>query len=113
DLKDYNTLDEFKKALESNKTKGLYYQINTDTPSLIKDNIGDNIELIYKENDGVYYIENTNLYYSQVFGRKASSSTLVDSNLITTKLDKVLDLGVVYLTSDNNSLKYVSKGRSR
>ena len=24
-----------------------------------------------------------------------------------------MDLGVVYLTSDNNSLKYVSKGRSR
>ncbi len=113
DLKDYNTFDDFKNALETNKTKGLYYQVNTDTPSLVKDNIGDNIELIYKENDGIYYIENTNLYYSQVFGHKASTSTLVDSNLITTKLDKVLDLGVVYLTSDNNSLKYVSKGRSR
>ena len=113
DLKDYNTFDDFKNALETNKTKGLYYQVNTDTPSLVKDNIGDNIELIYKENDGIYYIENTNLYYSQVFGHKASTSTLIDSNLITTKLDKVLDLGVVYLTSDNNSLKYVSKGRSR
>ena len=113
DLKDYNTFDDFKNALETNKTKGLYYQVNTDTPSLVKDNIGDNIELIYKENDGIYYIENTNLYYSQVFGHKASTSTLVDSNLITSKLDKVLDLGVVYLTSDNNSLKYVSKGRSR
>ena len=111
DIKDYKTLEEFKTALEENKTKGLYYQVSTDTPSLITNNIKDNIELIYKEGDGVYYIEDNNLYYSEVSGRKALSSVLVDSNLITTKLNKVLDLGIVYLTSDNNSLKYVSHGK--
>ncbi len=111
DIKDYKTLEEFKVALEENKTKGLYYQVSTDTPSLITNDIKDNIELVYKERDGVYYIEDNNLYYSEVSGRRALPSLLVDSNLITTKLNKVLDLGIVYLTSDNNSLKYVSHGK--
>lgn len=116
DLSDFTSIDEFKNAIEENKENGLYFQIDTNKASLIKDNVSDKTEVEYISGDGVYFVLDGNLYYSKVnsVNKVASSANLIDSNVTSSILKSTSDIGLVYLmkdTDDTKTLKYASNGK--
>lgn len=114
DLSNYTSLEEFKKDIETNKENGLYYKIADTEASLVKENVNDTLVVELLSGDGIYFSEDTNLYYSKVSNKKATSYKLITKSLVNSIKDMTSDIGLIYLEKENdsNTLKYISGGKS-
>lgn len=114
DLASYTSLEEFKKDIEANKENGLYYKVIDTEASLVKENVNETLVVELLSGDGIYFSEDNNLYYSKVTNKKAGAYKLVAENLINPIKDMTSDVGLIYLVkeNDNNTLKYISGGKS-
>ena len=114
DLANYTSLEEFKKDIETNKENGLYYKVIDTEASLVKENVNETLVVELLSGDGIYFSEDNNLYYSKVTNKKAGVYKLVAENLINPIKDMTSDVGLIYLVkeNDNNTLKYISGGKS-
>ena len=113
DLSNYSEFEEFKTTLDNNTKNGLYYTEYTNKPSLISENLSNNINVYYGEEDAIYYTENKALYYSKITNKNALKASLIEDNLELDTLFTDYANGLVYLTNatDNNSLKYIYNGK--
>ena len=113
DLSNYTEFEEFKTTLDNGTKNGLYYTEYTNKPSLISENLSNNINVYYGEEDAIYYTENKALYYSKITNKKAATASLIEDNLELDTLFTDYTNGLVYLTNetDNNSLKYIYNGK--
>ena len=114
DLSNYTSLEEFKKDIETNKENGLYYKAADTEASLVKENVNDTLVVELLSGDGIYFSEDTNLYYSKVSNKKATSYKLITKSLVNSIKDMTSDIGLIYLEKENdtNTLKYISGGKS-
>lgn len=114
DLASYTSLDQFKEDIEKNKENGLYFQVDTNTPSLIKDSVKDDIEVTFLIGDGIYFKEDTNLYFAKVSSKTAAEAKLVKENVNSSIRKSSAEVGLVYLVKENdsNTLEYVKNGKS-
>ena len=114
DLASYTSLDQFKEDIEKNKENGLYFQVDTNTPSLIKDSVKDDIEVTFLSGDGIYFKEDTNLYFAKVSSKTAAEAKLVKENVNSSIRKSSAEVGLVYLVKENdsNTLEYVKNGKS-
>jgi len=115
DLSTFTSLDDFKEALESEKENGLYYQIDTNKESLLKDNVKEDIEVEYSTSE-IYFVEDSNLYFSKInsVSKSTTLATLIDSNVTSSITESTSDMGLIYLmkdTDDTNTLKYAKNGK--